>query len=67
MTAEPDAPSGTVTEPARRMLRHTLATLAYRGRKAVRDAPCGFAHFRAAPSGGELPQGRHLAGRVGSG
>ena len=31
----------------REMLRHTLATLAYRGGKAVRDAPEGFAGFRA--------------------
>ena len=28
-------------------LRHTLATLAYRGGKVVRDAPEGFADFRA--------------------
>jgi hypothetical protein len=32
------------------MLRHTIATLAYRGGKAVRGAPAGFAAFRAAPS-----------------
>jgi hypothetical protein len=31
----------------REMLRHTLATVAYRGGKAVRDAPEGFAEFRA--------------------
>ena len=31
------------------MLRHALATLAYRGAKAVRDAPDGFASFRAHP------------------
>jgi hypothetical protein len=30
------------------MLRHTLATLAYRGGKAVRGAPPEFAAFRAA-------------------
>jgi hypothetical protein len=30
----------------RDLLRHTLATLAYRGGKAVRDAPEGFASFR---------------------
>jgi hypothetical protein len=29
------------------MLRHTLATLAYRGGKAVRDAPEGFGGFGA--------------------
>jgi hypothetical protein len=32
------------------MLRHTLATLAYRGGKAVRGAPDGFAEYRASPS-----------------
>jgi hypothetical protein len=31
------------------MLRHTVATLAYRGGKAVRGAPAGFSDFRAAP------------------
>ena len=31
------------------MLRHTLATLAYRGGKAVRGAPEGFATFDACP------------------
>ena len=41
----------------RALLRHTLATLAYRGAKAFRDAPAGFADFRAAPgsrSAGEI-------------
>ena len=33
---------------ARQLLRHTLATLAYRASKACRDAPDGFADFRAA-------------------
>lgn len=31
----------------REMLRHTVATLAYRGAKAVRDAPDSFATFKA--------------------
>ncbi len=44
--ATPPAPD----ETARPMLRHTLATLAYRGGKAVRDAPEGFAEHRASPS-----------------
>jgi hypothetical protein len=35
---------------ARRFLRHTLATLAYRGAKSLREAPDGFGSFRAAPS-----------------
>jgi hypothetical protein len=34
------------SDPKREMLRHTLATLAYRGAKAVRDAPDSFAHFQ---------------------
>src|SRR5262245_402979 len=37
-----------MSNDARALLRHTLATLAYRGGKAVRDAPEGFAEFRAA-------------------
>ncbi len=32
------------------MLRHTLATLAYRGAKAVRGAPASFASFKASPT-----------------
>jgi hypothetical protein len=36
-----------VPDPARQLLRHTLATLAYRGGKAVRDTPASFAQFRA--------------------
>jgi hypothetical protein len=31
----------------RGLLRHALATVAYRGGKAVRDAPAGFTGFRA--------------------
>ncbi len=33
----------------RAFLRHALATLAYRGAKAIRGAPASFAEFRAAP------------------
>jgi hypothetical protein len=39
------------------LLRHTVATLAYRGGKALRDAPPDFEGFRAAPgsrSAGEI-------------
>lgn len=35
----------------RELLRHTVATLAYRGGKAVREAPEGFAATRALPQG----------------
>ncbi len=34
-------------DPKRELFRHTLATLAYRGGKAVRNAPPGFADFNA--------------------
>jgi hypothetical protein len=34
----------------RAFLRHTLATLAYRGGKAIRDAPAGFEAFAAGPA-----------------
>ena len=40
-----------MTDPKRELLRHTVATLAYRGGKAVRNAPAGFAEFRGCPSG----------------
>jgi hypothetical protein len=44
-----DAPAQAHANPdsARQLLRHTLATLAYRGGKALRDAPAGFAEFQA--------------------
>ena len=35
-------------DDGRTLLRHTLATLAYRGGKAIRDAPSGFSDFRVA-------------------
>lgn len=38
------------TDPGREFLRHTVATLAYRGGKALRGAPAGFAAFRAGES-----------------
>jgi hypothetical protein len=42
---------------SRELLRHSLATLAYRGAKVLRDAPEGFALVQAAPtsrSAGEI-------------
>lgn len=39
-----------MSDSSRDMLRHTLATLAYRAAKAVRDAPDGFGDFRASPT-----------------
>jgi hypothetical protein len=38
-----------VTE-SRRLLQHFLAAIAYRTQKALRDAPVGFAEFRAGPN-----------------
>jgi hypothetical protein len=35
------------SDPKRQFLRHTLATIAYRGAKAVRNAPEGFSMFHA--------------------
>ena len=37
----------TTADPARQLFRHILATLAYRGAKALRGAPDSFAGFRA--------------------
>jgi hypothetical protein len=39
------------SDPKREFLRHTLATIAYRGGNAVRNAPAGFAEFRGCESG----------------
>ena len=36
-------------DPSLQLLRHTVATLAYRGGKAVRGAPADFQRFQAAP------------------
>src|SRR5947209_10140262 len=33
-------------DPGRQLLRHTLATVAYRGGKTLRGAPESFAHFK---------------------
>jgi hypothetical protein len=44
MTAANPTPS-TFPDAARELLRHTLATLAYRGGKALRGAPEGFSTF----------------------
>ena len=38
-----------MTDPKRELLRHTLATLAYRGGKTVRGAPTAFAAYSAGP------------------
>ena len=38
------------TGGSRLFLRHTVATVAYRGGKAVRGAPESFAHFKAGPT-----------------
>ena len=50
-------PGMTASDPGRRFLRHCLATLAYRGAKALRGAPEGFSDFPlpgAARSPGEI-------------
>lgn len=51
--------SPSTPDPKRELLRHALATVAYRGGKAVRNAPEGFAVFRAAE--GVRAPGRILA------
>ena len=37
-----------VKDPARELLRHAVATVAYRGSKACRDAPAAFGNMRPA-------------------
>ena len=46
-------------DPQRQFLRHTLATVAYRGAKAVRGAPASFATF--SPDGSSRTPARILA------
>ncbi len=38
----------TSSDSARELLRHTVATVAYRGGKALREAPPGFSQFQVA-------------------
>jgi len=38
------------SDPARQLLRHTVATVAYRGAKALRGAPESFANFKSGDS-----------------
>ena len=45
MSASPATGSTASRDPARQLLRHTLATVAYRGGKALRGAPDHFATF----------------------
>jgi hypothetical protein len=48
MATQPSEPS---TDPGRQLLRHTLATLAYRAGKTLRDAPESFASFGTGEKG----------------
>ena len=43
-------PSHPAVDRSRLLLRHTLATIAYRGAKAIRDAPRGYPDYRPAES-----------------
>lgn len=61
MTAANPAPSA-ISDPARQLLRHTLATLAYRGGKALRDAPDGFSSFTC---GGGCRSGGQILAHIG--
>jgi hypothetical protein len=44
----------TTSDPARQLLRHCVATVAYRGGKTLRDAPESFAQF-GAPDTSQVP------------
>ncbi len=47
------------SDPKRELLRHALATIAYRGEKAIRNTPDGFSLFQAGH--GVRPPGQILA------
>ncbi len=51
--------SNVASDSARELLRHTVATVAYRGGKAVRDTPAGFGEFQ--PGSGMRKPGEILA------
>jgi hypothetical protein len=55
----PNHSSSTSSDPKRELLRHTLATVAYRAGKAVRNAPAGFTEFH--PGEGLRTPGQILA------
>jgi hypothetical protein len=46
------------------MLRHAVATLAYRAGKTLRGAPADFSAFRAAEGGGEGTRGTRRPGQI---
>lgn len=54
MNAMSSSAQSVVIDGKRELLRHTLATLAYRGGKAVRGVPAEFAEFGAS-EGGRTP------------
>lgn len=58
MSSPNPAPSS-LPDPARQLLRHALATLAYRGGKTIRDAPENFSVFSC--GGGCRSAGQILA------
>ena len=43
-------PTPTSSDPVRHLIRHTVATLAYRADKVLRDAPAGFADHKVSPA-----------------
>lgn len=48
-----------ISDSARQLFRHAIATLAYRGGKAIREAPASFSEFR--PSANSRTAGEILA------
>jgi len=48
-TTQTTTPASTTTDGARQFLRHTVATLAYRAGKTLRDARPAFADFQLGP------------------
>src|SRR5579863_79622 len=57
--SKPTQSNVTIADPKRELFRHTLATVAYRAGKAVRNAPAGFGEFQA--GGGARTPGQILA------
>lgn len=60
--SSPNPAASAALDPSRQLLRHTIATLAYRGGKAIRGAPENFSSFTC---GGGCRSAGHILAHIG--
>lgn len=60
--SSPNPDASAALDPSRQLLRHTIATLAYRGGKAIRGAPENFSSFTC---GGGCRSAGHILAHIG--